>query len=117
MWKPFLFLFVLAVVLSSERPVKAEPIVIDNLPATGSIGSLGELTSFLDGVASYYAQSFVAPTEGQVIAGELTFLLASAGQAPGPMDFRVLLTETTGGTELTTPTDIRPTHVLFESST
>lgn len=65
------------------------------------------VVAFGEQAIPYYAQSFVAP-EGTL--DEVTVLLASSS-GPGGTHFRVLITETTGGTGA----GIVPTTVLFES--
>ena len=76
--------------------------VIDNLAIDNAVVAFGEQAP------AYYAQSFVAVGNLETV----TFLAASAS-GPDDTDFRVLITETNGGTGA----GIHPTNVLFESAT
>ena len=109
-----LVLVILSMVLVEVQHVNGD-LFIDNMPRTGSIGHVGELPSFLDGVSSYYAQSFRTPIVEPVFAEELTFSMDNSSGSI--MNFRILLTETAGGTELDNPRDIRLTNVMYESPT
>lgn len=95
--------------------VQVNAAIIDNFPRladtatpSGGIGSLGEYVPFLDGVSSYYGQTFIAPGSEEILASRLIFSMESGSQAPGPMPFRVLMVEATTGVSLST--------LLFETS-
>lgn len=83
------------------------PATITNFPVIDSISSFGESDS------AYYAQSFISD------GSPLEQVQFQMGDVSGPdgTDFHLLITETTGGTELSNPEGIRPTNVLFESGT
>lgn len=105
--------------LLAGTPVSADTLTVDNFPITpdtitpsGGIASLGELVGFLQGPSSFYGQSFIAPSAGRVYADKLTFSMMFYGQAPGPVNYRILLVST--GAPVA-PSLVSLSQVIFES--
>ena len=90
---------------------------IDILPPETYIGGFGERVQLVSNNTSYVAQSFVAPA-GSALDSVSFQLQSQAAALDNAADnvFRLLITETVGGTELLNPTLIRPSTVLFESA-
>jgi hypothetical protein len=80
------------------------PVTPDSRTPSGGIASVGEYVPFLSGVASFYGQSFTAPSSGVVYADQLTFAMEQY-HAIGPVKYRILLV----------PGNASLSQVLFDS--
>jgi hypothetical protein len=90
--------------------------IIDILPPETYIAGFGERVQLVANNTSYVAQSFVAPAASALDTVEFQLQQQSAGLDNAADNvFHLLITTTVGGTELSTPTLIRPATVLFES--
>lgn len=105
---------VVALAIALVAPI-ARGASIDVYPAAAFQGGFGERVTGVANNTSYFAQSFVAPNG---TLDELRFVLAPQSPAPdnaGDNVFRLLITETVGGTEISNPELIRPAAVVYES--
>jgi hypothetical protein len=85
------------------------------VPIAASASPIGDIAgdtpvvAFGEQAVAYYGQTFVAPNSA---LDDVTIKLATAS-GPGDLPFRVLITETSGGTG----DGVAPTSVVFESAT
>jgi hypothetical protein len=104
-----------AVLLGAAGPGRADTI-IDILPPETYIGGFGERVAAVANNTSYVAQGFVAPAASALDTVEFVLQQQSPSLDNAADNvFHLLITTAVGGTELGSPTLIRPGAVLFES--